>query len=69
MTNKFNPKIKYYHIILLSCLLSPLIVLNSYYVNNQRDQQKINKEKSKIFSPKEFLRNLDKSNSSDTDKV
>ena len=69
MTNKFNPKIKYYHILLLSCLLSPLIVLNSYYVNNQRDQQKINKEKSKIFTPKEFLRNLDESNSSDTDKV
>ena len=69
MTNKFNPKIKYYHIILLSCLLSPLIVLNSYYVNNQRAQQKINKEKSKIFTPKEFLRNLDESNSSDTDKV
>ena len=52
MTNEltqYNPKLKPYHIIIIACLLSPLLILNSNYVNSQRATEKLNKEKSKLF--------------------
>ena len=52
MTNEnkqFTSKIKSYHIFILGCLLSSLLILNSNYVNNQRATEKLNKEKSKLF--------------------
>ena len=52
MTNerkKNSPNLKPYHIILLACILSPLLIMNSNYVNNKRAQKKIYKEKSKLF--------------------
>ena len=52
MTNerkKNSPNLKPYHIIILACILSPLLIMNSKYVNNQRNQKKIYKEKSKLF--------------------
>ena len=52
MTNTYNPKLKPYHIILLSCLLSPLLIFNSNYVNKQRAEAKLNKEKSILFNKK-----------------
>ena len=48
--NKFNPKIKYYHIIILSCFLTFFLILNSNYVNKQREKEKLNKEKTKLFN-------------------
>ena len=48
--NKFNPKLKYYHIIILSCFLTFFLILNSNYVNKQREKEKLNKEKTKLFS-------------------
>lgn len=52
MTNEltqYNPKLKPYHIIIVACLLSPLLILNSNYVNSQRAMKKLNQEKSKLF--------------------
>jgi hypothetical protein len=46
---KMSQKIKYYHILILGCILSPLIFINSNYVNNQRAEEKLNKEKSRLF--------------------
>ena len=52
MTNEnkqFTSKIKSYHIFILGCLLSSLLILNSNYANNQRATEKLNREKSKLF--------------------
>ena len=52
MTNEnkqFTSKIKSYHIFILGCLLSSLLILNSNYVNNQKATEKLNREKSKLF--------------------
>ena len=46
---KLSQKIKYYHILILGCILSPLMFINSNYVNNQRAEEKLNKEKSRLF--------------------
>ena len=43
------PNLKSYHIILLACILSPLLIMNSNYANNQRSKQKLFEEKSKLF--------------------
>ena len=51
MTNeqkKNSPNLKPYHIIILACILSPLLIMNSNYVNSQKSQKKIYKEKNKI---------------------
>ena len=48
MTNerkKNSPNLKPYHIIILACILSPLLIMNSKYVNNQRNQKKYIKKK------------------------
>ena len=52
MTNEhkdFILKLKYYHIIIIACLLSPLLIINSNYVNNKRATIKLNKEKARLF--------------------
>jgi hypothetical protein len=42
-------KLKSYHIIILGCLLSSLLIINSNYVNDQRAKEKLYKEKSQLF--------------------
>lgn len=55
---KKNSGLKYYHIILLSILVCPLLILNSNSVNKKREQEKLFKqEKEKIKNI--FLRRLD----------
>ena len=44
-----SQKIKYYHILILGLILLPLIIINSNYVNNQRAEDKLYKEKSRLF--------------------
>ena len=46
--SKFN--LKAYHLILLSCLLGTIFVLNSNYVNEKRTEDKLNKEKNTLFN-------------------
>ena len=73
MTNTYNPKLKQYHIILLSCLLSPLLIFNSNYVNKQRAEAKLNKEKSilfnKIISRRYLQEEAQENSSSNSDEV
>ena len=47
--NEFNPKLKSYHIFILSCLLTILVILNSNHVNKIRAQNKLNQEKAYLF--------------------
>ena len=49
---------KAYHLLILGCLLSSLIILNSNYVNNKKATLKLNKEKSKLFDEIILGRNL-----------
>ena len=61
MTNKekeYTPNLKYYHIILISFLLCPLLILNSNIENNKRNKEKLilgKSEKKDYF----FGRNLE----------
>ena len=43
-------RLKPYHIILLSCILSYFLILNSNHVNNQRKEAHLNKEKNELFT-------------------
>ena len=43
-------KIKFYHILILGCLLCPLLISNSNRVNRQRAEEKLNEEKSRLFN-------------------
>ena len=47
---KLSQKIKVYHILILGVILSPLIIINSNHVNNQRAEEKLYKEKSRLFN-------------------
>ena len=70
MTNENNKnisKLKYYHILILGCIFSSFLLLNSNYVNNKR-----NKEKNSL--PKEIISNRkleadDSEPLSDVDKI
>ena len=42
-------KIKYYHIILLSILLCPLLIINSNKMQEKRAQEKLNKKADEAF--------------------
>ena len=64
-SNKFNPKLKYYHIILISIILSPLLILNSNSLNKQREKEKILKSEE-IILRKLYARKLDSSSDEDT---
>ena len=68
----FTQKIQFYHILLLACVLSPLLVLNSNYVNIKREKNKLNKEKNQLFDKIIYNRKLeegDTENLDGTDKV
>jgi len=65
-SNEFVPKLKYYHIILISILLCPLLIINSNSINKKRGKEKLIKE-NEIFMRKLYLRNLDFA--SDTDEI
>ena len=41
----FIQKLKPYHIILLACIISPLLVINSNYANKKRAIEKLNLQK------------------------
>ena len=56
---KLCHKIKAYHILILGVILSPLMFINSNYVNNQRAEEKLYKEKSRLFNKIIVGRNLD----------
>ena len=58
-SKEFIPNLKAYHIILLGCFLTSLLILNSNYVNQQRAINKLNIEKSKLFNKIIATRNLD----------
>jgi hypothetical protein len=57
-SNEFVPKLKYYHIILISILLCPLLIINSNSINKKRGKEKLIKE-NETFMRKLYLRNLD----------
>ena len=48
--NGSKSRLKPYHIILLSCLLSTVLIKNSNMVNNNRAQNKLNQEKTELFN-------------------
>ena len=52
-------KLKLYQIIIMSCLLVSLMMLNSNYVNEKRAMQKENKDNTNSFNEFVKLRNLD----------
>ena len=56
----FIQKLKPYHIILLACIISPLLVINSNYANKKRAIEKLNLQKKKLFD-KIITRKLDES--------
>ena len=56
---EFHQKIKFYHIIILSIILSPLLILNSKYTACKRAQGKLNKDSEKKFNKIIYPRNLE----------
>ena len=63
MQKELKEKIKPYHIILLSCLLASLMILNSNYVNNQKQAFKSKKQSEQYFSEMMNIRRLSGENS------
>jgi len=63
MRKEPKEKIKPYHIILLSCLLASLMILNSNYVNNQKQEFKSKKQSEQYFSEMMNIRRLSGENS------
>ena len=71
---EFTSKIKFYHMLILGCVLTTLLILNSNSVNEKRAKDKLNKEKSILFDKIISERLLeegetDKSNKSSIDEV
>ena len=64
-----NPRLKTYHIFLLSCLLCSVLIINSNYVNEQRSKKKLNTQNNKLFNDVISLRKLEPQSNSDTDEV
>ena len=58
MTNIYK-KLKFYHILILGVILFPTIIINSNYVNKQRAEEKLYKEKSRLFNKIILGRNLE----------
>ena len=56
---KYSLKLKPYHIILIACLFVLFLLLNSNYINNKRNQEKLNLEKSYLFDEIIKGRNLE----------
>ena len=61
----FVSKLKPYHIILISCLLCTVMILNSNYVNEQRAKERLNKEMSETYNEMMSLRRLEGNSNSD----
>ena len=57
--NNLKSKLKFYHYIILGCILGILFTLNSTYVNNKRVVKKLNKEKGELFQKIVFGRKLE----------
>ena len=64
-----SPRLKSYHIFLLSCLLCSVLIINSNYVNEQRAKKKLNTQNNKLFNDAISLRKLEPQTNSDTDEV
>ena len=64
-----NQKLKFYHFIILGCLLSSLLIFNSNYVNNQRAEAKLNEEKSQLFDQIISQRYLQQKSNNSTDEI
>ena len=47
--NNFIPKLKKYHLLLIVCLLSPILLLNINYNNNLRNKENTNNDKNNLF--------------------
>ena len=62
-------KLKAYHMILMSCVLGTLFILNSNYVNEKRAEEKLNKEKNSLFNSIMSKRLLEEIISPDNDDV
>ena len=45
-----SEKLKPFHIIIFSCLLCSVLIINSNYVNQQRELKKLNAEKDQLFT-------------------
>ena len=58
-------RLKSYQIILLSCLLATFMIINSNYVNYNRDLEKLNKEKGELFDNIINIRKLSSKNYSE----
>lgn len=58
-------KLKPYQIILISCLLGSILVVNSNYVNKNRDLARLNKQKEELFDSIIQRRNLQSQNYSE----
>ena len=56
---QFYQKIKFYRIIFISIILSPLLILNSKFTANKKTQEKLNKEAEIKFNKILNLRNLE----------
>ena len=52
-------KLKFYHFILLGCLLGVILIVNSDYVNNKKAENKINQEKRDLFEKIVYGRKLE----------
>ena len=65
---KFTPRLKSYHLFLLSIILCPFLILNSNYVNKKRLENKLNEEAKVKFDKIIFGRRLDEF-PEDTEKV
>ena len=61
----FVSKLKPYHIILISCLLCTVMILNSNYVNEQRAKERLNKEMGETYNEMMSLRRLEGNSNSD----
>ena len=59
--NLSTSRLKAYHIFLMSCLLTTLMILNSNHVNEAKALQKENERANALFSRIISIRNLDES--------
>ena len=49
MSKEYKQTIKYYHILILSIILSPLLIINSNFTVEKRNKEKLNIEADRKF--------------------
>ena len=59
MSKEYKQTIKYYHILLLSIILSPLLIINSNFAVEKRNKEKLNIEADRKFKKILFGRHLE----------